>query len=121
MKSIQGSEFGGTNARKSSLRQEMKRFADLLEFQRKEQRVKRKPGKSPKTDSRPIGARLTRQRNKSRSVPQKVRRVVGAAGETMRAVLDLADPIPAARAEEKGQGRVVDFYKIFAVSFATIA
>ena len=26
-----------------------------------------------------------------------------------------------ARAEEKGQGRVVDFYKIFAVSFATIA
>ena len=68
MKSIQGSEFGGTNARKSSLRQEMKRFADLLEFHRKEQRVKRKP----KTDSRPRGARLTRQRKKSRSVPQKV-------------------------------------------------
>ena len=72
MKSIQGSEFQGTNARKSSLRQEMKRFADLLEFQRKEQRMKRKPGKSPKPDSRPRGARLTRQRKKSRSVPQKV-------------------------------------------------
>ena len=72
MKSIQGSEFGGTNARKSSLRQEMKRFADLIEFHRKEQRVKRKPGKSPKTDSRPRGTRLIRQRNKSRSVPQKV-------------------------------------------------
>ena len=72
MKSIQGSEFQGTNARKSSLRQEMKRFADLLEFQRKEQRMKRKPGESPKPDSRPRGARLTRQRKKSRSVPQKV-------------------------------------------------
>ena len=72
MKSSQGSEFGRTNARKSSLRQEMKRFADLVEFHRKEQRMKRKPGKSPKTDSRPRGARLTRQRKKSRSVPQKV-------------------------------------------------
>ena len=68
MKSIQGSEFRGTNARKSSLRQEMKRFADLVEFHRKEQRVKPKP----KTDSRLRGARLTRQRKKSRSVPQKV-------------------------------------------------
>ena len=72
MKSIQGSEFRGTNARKSSLRQEMKRFADLVEFHRKEQRVKQKPGKSPKTDFRLRGARLTRQRKKSRSVPQKV-------------------------------------------------
>ena len=72
MKSIQGSEFGGKNARKSSLRQDMKRFADLLEFHRKEQRVQRKPGKSPKTDFRLRGARLTRQRKKSRSVPQKV-------------------------------------------------
>ena len=72
MKSSQGSKFRGTNIGKSSLRQERKRFADLLEFQRKEQRMKRKPGKSPKPDSRPRGARLTRQRKKSRSVPQKV-------------------------------------------------
>ena len=68
MKSTQASEFSGTNARKSSLRQEMKRFADLLEFHRTEQRVKQKP----KTDSRIREARLTRQRKKSRSVPQKV-------------------------------------------------
>ena len=53
-KSIQGSEFRGKNAGKSSLRQEMKRFADLLEFHRKEQRVKQKP----KTDSRIREARI---------------------------------------------------------------
>ena len=68
MKSMQGSEFRGTNTGKSSLRQEMKRFADLVEFHRKEQRVKQKP----KTDSRLREARLTKQRKKSRSLPQKV-------------------------------------------------
>jgi len=116
------------NLKKPSLRREMRRFADLFEFHRQQQKVKpkqpRKGSKRPKSssiDGGPRGARKANPGKKSPSVPQKVRRVVGAASETMRAILDLADPLPSERAEQKGQGRVINYYKIFAVTFATIA
>jgi len=121
-----GSEpCGSKNTQKPSLGREMRRFADLFEFHRQQQRVKPKQQKKGTTrpnssSNRVRGARNATSGKKSPSVPQKVRRVVGAASETMRAVLDLADPLlPSERAGKKG--RAVDFYKIFAVSFATIA
>jgi len=117
------------NSKNPSLRREMRRFADLFEFHRQQQKVKpkqpkqrsKRPNSSSSIDGRPRGARKANPGKKSPSVPQKVRRVVGAASETMRAILDLADPLPSERAEQKGQGRVINYYKIFAVTFATIA
>jgi len=115
-----GSGLCGKNVKKSSLRGEVKRFADLFEFHRKQQRAIPKGSKRPNIGARGRGARKASAGEKSASMPQKVRRVVGAAGETMRAVLDLAvDPIPWDRGDQNGG--VVDYYKIFAVSFATLA
>ena len=104
-----GSGLCGKNVKKSFLRGEVERFADLFEFHRKQQRVIPKGSKRPNIGDRGRGARKASAGEKSASMPQKVkkssfqlltlssqvRRVVGAASETMRAVLDLAvDPIP---------------------------
>ena len=105
-----GSGLCGKNVKKSSLRGEVERFADLFEFHRKQQRVIPKGSKRQNIGARGRGARKASAGEKSASMPQKVnkssfvqlltlssqvRRVVGAASETMRAVLDLAvDPIP---------------------------
>ena len=107
---------GSKNTQKPSLGREMRRFADLFEFHRKLQRVKPKQQKGTKrptssnssSSARERGARKATPGKNSPSVPQKVkklgsfqyfsigqvRRVVGAASDTMRALLDLADPLP---------------------------
>ena len=106
----QDSGLCGKNVKRSFLRGEVERFADLFEFHRKQQRVIPNSSKRPNIGARGRGARKASAGEKSASMPQKVnkssfvqlltlrsqvRRVVGAAGETMRAVLDLAvDPIP---------------------------
>ena len=67
-----GSGLCGKNVKKSSLRGEVERFADLFEFHRKQQRVIPKGSKRPNIGARGRGARKASAGEKSASMPQKV-------------------------------------------------
>ena len=67
-----GSGLCGKNVKKSFLRGEVERFADLFEFHRKQQRVIPKGSKRPNIGARGRGARKASAGEKSASMPQKV-------------------------------------------------